>query len=82
MLYLRSRDVNLDWSDNDGLTALHHACLSGFEDVVKILLDAGADVNAQSLDLGTPLCLAALRGRENVTRLLLDYHADVNKAGH
>lgn len=79
--YLLTRGVNLDWSDNQGFTGLHHASLSGFEDVVQILLEAGADVNAQSLDFGTPLCLAALRGRENVVKLLLDYRANLSKAG-
>ena len=52
--------------------------LSGFEDVVEALLQAGADVNARSLDYGTPLCLAAFRGRQNVVNLLLEYRANVH----
>lgn len=41
--------ADTDYADeSSGYTALHHAVLSGFEDVVEGLLEAGADVNAQS----------------------------------
>ena len=70
--------VDIDHSDEEGFTALHHAALSGFEDVVKVLREAGADVNSQSLDYGTPLHLAALKGRDNVVDLLLEYRANPN----
>ena len=80
--HLLQLGVDLDFSDDAGFTALHHAATSGFEDVVDMLLEAGADVNRQSLDLGTPLCLASLRGRENLVSLLLSkYRARVNIAG-
>ena len=39
----------------DGRTALHAACASSNVDVVKRLLKAGADVNAQSEDGATPV---------------------------
>lgn len=71
--------VDVDHRDDLGLTALHHACLSGFDDTAQVVLQAGADVNATSLDCGTPLHLAALKARETVVRLLLKYRAEVNK---
>ena len=52
--------------------------LSGFEDVVRALLEAGADVNAKSLDYGTPLHLAAMKARSHVASLLLEFRANVN----
>lgn len=73
--------VNLDYHDDDGLTALHHAVLSGFEDTVHTLIDAGADVNAVSEKYGTPLCLAALKARNNVVALLLEARASVHGPG-
>lgn len=58
--------ADLDHSDELGLTALHHACLSGCDDTAQILLDAGADVNATSLSCGTPLHLATLKTRKSL----------------
>jgi ankyrin repeat protein len=67
--------VDLDETAASGLTVLHRAVLSGHEDVVDILIEAGADVNAMSDDFGTPLCLAALRGAHEVVALLLRWRA-------
>lgn len=75
--FLRMR-VNLDETDDSGLTALHRAVLSGHEDVVGILIEAGADVNAMSDGFGTPLCLAALRGAHEVVALLLRWRASAS----
>jgi len=47
--------------------------------VAKLLLDAGAEVNAQANDCGlTPLMIAAMAGNVELTRILLDHHVDVN----
>ncbi|GAB7331479.1 hypothetical protein MBLNU13_g02884t1 [Cladosporium sp. NU13] len=64
-------NVDLDETGASGLTVLHRAVLSGHEDVVDILIEAGADVNAMSEDFGTPLCLAALKGAHEVVTLLV-----------
>jgi ankyrin repeat protein len=67
--------VDLDETGSSDLTVLHRAVLSGHEDVVQILLEAGADVNAMSDDYGTPLCLAALKGMDDIVKILLGYRA-------
>jgi ankyrin repeat protein len=70
--YLINRlGVDLDYKDEQGFTALHHAALNGREEAVASLRSAGCDVNAESFNLGTPLHQAALKGRVNVVRLLL-----------
>lgn len=46
-------------------------------DVVSVLLEAGADVNAKSSEGGTPLIVASIRNQENV-KVLLDAGAEVN----
>lgn len=33
--------------DTDGFTALHRSCVTGNIDVIKFLVDKGADVNAE-----------------------------------
>ena len=65
----------MEIQDNAGLTALHHAVLSGFEDVVDELISAGADVNAVSLDGATAICFAAVKGRRNIFKTLLERRA-------
>ncbi|KAM0693158.1 hypothetical protein Q7P36_007716 [Cladosporium allicinum] len=72
--------ANIDYRDCKDLTALHHAVLSGFEDVVGLLLDLGADVNAPSLSAGYPLCLAVLKDRSNIMGKLIEFRADANLA--
>jgi hypothetical protein len=61
------------------VTALRLAVSLGHQEIVQILLDAGADVNAQSLYFGsTPLWIAAGEGHLEIVRTLLDAGADVN----
>ena len=79
--HLLKLGVSLEYYDTNELTALHHAVLSGFDDTVTLLVNAGADVNAGSEEFGTPLCLAALKGRINIVSLLLDNRASVQGPG-
>lgn len=80
--HLAQEPIDIDYADENGYTALHHAVLSGFEDTVVFIFHAGADVNHQSKNHGTPLCLAVLRGRQNLVKLLLQTcRAKVNLRG-
>ena len=45
---------------------------------VKFLLERGVDVNANRIDLWTPLHLAFHVGKLKTAQILLDHHADVN----
>ena len=46
-------------------------------DIVKLLVDHGADVATQDETLSTPLHLAACRGSTETVRLLIEHSADV-----
>jgi ankyrin repeat protein len=71
--------ADVDYRDQDGFTALHHAIFGGFEDAVCLLLDSGADTNASSPVAATPLHLAVLKGRGNIAEVLIvKYRAAVN----
>jgi ankyrin repeat protein len=47
-------------------------------DVVKLLLDAGADINAKGGYYGNALQAAVFKGSVDLVRLLLDAGADLN----
>jgi ankyrin repeat protein len=60
--------------------ALDYAAAAGNQDMVKILISAGADVNhASKSDLRVPLHMAAESGQIDVVTALLDANADPTK---
>src|SRR5688572_8318153 len=62
----------------DGLTALHVAAQTGNLEIARLLIDARADVRAETrIGAYTPLHLAAGRGHADVIDALLDAGADV-----
>ncbi|MFJ4917906.1 ankyrin repeat domain-containing protein [Streptomyces sp. NPDC088726] len=64
----------VDAPDGDGRTALDRAAQKGHADVVRRLVEAGADLEQQAGEYreSTPLCLAASRGHTAVVGVLLD----------
>lgn len=69
----------------NGMTPLHAACIpEGREDnseVVKVLLEAGAGINATTNDGTTPLALASQYSHPNVIKLLCENGADAQLKG-
>ena len=63
-----------------GASALHHAVLKNNAEVVRLLLDNGADIEIKAKDQfeGTPLIWAAYWGLYDMAKLLLEEGADVN----
>lgn len=62
----------------DGVTPLMVASSQGFETIVDLLINAGADVNAMDLQNTTALINAAEHGSTMIVSLLLHYGAHVN----
>jgi ankyrin repeat protein len=56
-------------------TALTYAVILGETTIVRLLIEAGANVHDESLRKGSPLRYAAKYGRLDIARLLLDHGA-------
>lgn len=57
--------------DQPGWTALHYAADAGAEDLVRLLVEAGARIEAQSPNGTTPLMMAARNAHGGVARWLV-----------
>lgn len=63
---------NLDYQDNDGLTALHLAVMSERTEIVKKLLQKGANKSIKDKKGRTPKELAEEKGKETIATMLED----------
>ncbi|KAH0558926.1 hypothetical protein GP486_004447 [Trichoglossum hirsutum] len=77
MRLLVERGLDVSTMD-DGYTALHRAARQGFNTVVRLLLDNGAEIDKKSRYGMTALMLAAWEGHHSLTRILLDEGAKIN----
>ena len=75
-----TQNVNAPAAGHDGETALQAAAGKGHNEILKLLLGAGADVSAPALSYGgrTALQAAAGNGHDETVKLLLSDNADVN----
>jgi hypothetical protein len=73
--------ADVDYREDEDITALCCAIWVGHEDIVELLLKSRADVNAASSVLGTPLCLAVLKERTRMIETLVkEYWASIETA--
>ncbi|CAB4065239.1 PPP1R16A [Lepeophtheirus salmonis] len=71
------RGVSPDSANEDGLTALHQCCIDDNEEMLELLLENGANVNAKDTELWTPLHAAATCGHLHLVKYLIDRDADL-----
>ncbi|WP_131795043.1 ankyrin repeat domain-containing protein [Fluoribacter gormanii] len=80
--YLQDNNINLmnnnsiDEVNADGFTALFLACMNNHVDLVRFLLEHGANPNYKTRSGYTPLFYAASETKIKLINLLLEYHAD------
>jgi ankyrin repeat protein len=65
--------------DKAGWTPLHFASGKGHLNVVRVLVDHGADMNAKQQHLWVPLYLVPCNDHFETVRLLLDRGANVDE---
>ena len=78
-LLLRQPEIDVNAMNNEGVTALMCASSQGHTEIVRMLLEKGAKVNATNDDGGeTALMIASANGRADVVSLLLENGANLN----
>jgi len=70
-----------DSFDSSGVRPIHIAAMKGHPNVIKLLMERGASVNARNRNGDTPLHYAVSLGRLGAARTLLDSGARVNARG-
>jgi ankyrin repeat protein len=75
LLAQKGADINLKdyWS---GQTALHAAAVGGHLEIVKFLVESGADKEAKTKSALTPLHFAAIDGHFGIVKFLVESGAD------
>ncbi|XP_014558237.1 hypothetical protein COCVIDRAFT_36442 [Bipolaris victoriae FI3] len=86
--WLRIHTPDMPWEGSNFQRSLqsmplpfYYAGLLGLKRVVKLLLNAGADVNAQGGFYGNALYAASVKGHEQIVKILLNKGANVNAQG-
>ncbi|XP_013085828.2 protein phosphatase 1 regulatory subunit 16A-like isoform X2 [Biomphalaria glabrata] len=74
---LLENKVSPDVTNEDGLTSLHQCCIDDNEEMLKLLLEYGANVNACDSEMWTPLHAAATCGHVNLCRHLIERGAEL-----
>ncbi|KAM6301800.1 cortactin-binding protein 2 [Podargus strigoides] len=79
-MLLNEEGLDINYSCEDGYSALYSAATNGYTDCVRLLLSAGAQVDAADKNGVTPLCSAVAQGHVKCAELLIMYQADINHA--
>ncbi|XP_057213966.1 caskin-2 isoform X5 [Triplophysa rosa] len=75
-----TKRLNVNYQDQDGFSALHHAALTGTTDLLSLLLEAQATVDIKDSNGMRPLHYAAWQGKADSVLMLLRAGASVNVA--
>ncbi|GMB07454.1 ankyrin repeat domain-containing protein [Thermolongibacillus altinsuensis] len=73
---------NVKEKDAQGNTPLHYASEKGLRELVRLLVENGADVNATNKEGDTPLIVAAQSGQVEIVKFLHEHGADIHHANH
>ena len=70
-------EVDVNHSEDENLTALHIAAQENYPEVVEVLIDAGADIEAKDEDGSSPLHCACREGALDAVKVLVKAGAGV-----
>jgi ankyrin repeat protein len=70
-LLIQNKEIDVKYTDEAGRTALHYAAHRGYLDIVKNLIEEGADINYEDHQGETPLFFACLQKQKKTALYLL-----------
>ena len=71
LLEERQGKFNVNFFDTEGQTALHHCCLDGNLELVKLLVKFGADTRLANRDGWSPYHIATFSGHRDIVLYLI-----------
>lgn len=74
---LLQKGINPDIRNDFGMQLLSYAIYHGYQEIVRLLIERGANVNGDENNI--PLHMAVIANQSGILKLLLDLKADVNK---
>ena len=78
VLEIISQDnLDINYQNENGWTALHYACDEGNLKIVEILIKAHSNINIRNNDKKTPLHISVTRGYFDITKLLVENGGDL-----
>ena len=78
-IFLIKEGANIEARDNDGDTPLHLAALNGYDHIIDVLIENGAEIHAVNNEYKfTPLHYAVNKGHAFATEALIENGANLN----
>ena len=75
---LSFNQININFQNENGWSALHFACDEGNLKIVDLLIKSKIDLNLKNIEKKTALHISVLRGYFDITKLLLENGANIN----
>lgn len=80
--YIRGGDSIVNKKNSGGASSLHIATRNGYFNIVKILVENGANVNEEDNEGWTPIMRSALLGDYKTMEYLINNNADLSKSNN
>ena len=74
---ISQENLDINYQNENGWTALHYACDEGNLKIVEILIKAHSNINIKNNDKKTPLHISVTRGYFDITKLLVENGGDL-----
>ena len=75
---LHDKNININFQNENGWSALHYACDEGNLKIVDILIKAKINLNLSNNEKKTPLHLSVIRGYFDISKILIENGSNIN----